>query len=288
MTRVAVLADIHGNLPALEAVIDDLDHLAPDHVIVAGDVVNRGPQSIECLAAIRSFGWPMVYGNHEDYVLKFDTGDVPAEWYTDWWLPTRSVAEALTPDDKTYLRSLPWAWVVDEPGLPAIRVVHGSPRRLNEGLGFWMTKAELLESVQGVPESVIVGAHTHRPFEARVADRWILNCGALGAPFNGDPAAQYVLLTESNHTWEAEFRSIPYDHAPLYEAWERGGHLQRSMIAQVFKYEVETATFHLMSYMDFCDAHGLDVNTLASFEWYRRASADVVPGRSMKNKPEHE
>lgn len=281
MMRVAILGDIHGNLPALEAVIADLGPLAPDLVIVDGDIVNRGPQSRECVQAIQAQGWLAVYGNHEDYVLAFDEGRAPYEWYSDWWLPVRRVAEELSADEMAYLRALPRYYVLREPGLPAIRIVHGSPRALNDGLGFWMTDEELCAAIGCVPEPVVVGAHTHRPFDRRVAPRWALNCGAVGAPYNGDPAAQYLLLTSRDAAWEADFRGVPYDRAPLYVAWDRAGYMEH-VIAQVFRYEIETATYHLESYLEFCQARSLDRDALSSFEQYRRASWNVTPGRSLR------
>jgi predicted phosphodiesterase len=285
MTRIAILGDIHGNLPALEAVTADLETLAPDQVIVDGDIVNRGPQSRECVQAIRAHGWPAVFGNHEQYVLTFSEGRTPDGWDLDWWMPARRVAEELSTDEMAYLRGLPWYYIVDEPGLPAIRIVHGSPRALNDGLGFWMTDEELRAAVASAPEPVVVGAHSHRPFDRRVAQRWVLNCGAVGAPYNGDPAAQYLVLTSRDGTWRADFRGVTYDRAPLYAAWERTGYMEH-VIAQVFRYEIETATYHLESYLEYCRAHGLERNVLASFEEYRRASWNVRPGRSLRLRTE--
>ena len=282
MTRIAVIADIHGNLPALRAALADIEQAAPDQVIVAGDVINRGPQSKECLDLVREMGWPVIYGNHEDYVLKFADASAPEEWNGDWWLPTRSVAQVeLTADDLAYLKALPLYHVVDVPGLPAIRIVHGSLRALNEGLGFWMSDERLIAAVGASPQPIVIGAHTHRPFNRRVARWWALNPGAVGVPFNGNPAAQYLILTAQNGDWQADFRAVPYDRSPVYAAWERTGHLERSMAAQVFKYEVETATFHLMSYIEFCETRGLPLNAMASFAQYRGATADTAPGRAL-------
>jgi predicted phosphodiesterase len=282
MTRIAILADIHGNLPALEAALADLKRVAPDQVIVNGDVINRGPQSKECLAAVRATGWPVIFGNHEEYVLLADDGNPPPGWESDWWLPTRLVAEELSAEEIAYIRAMPWDYVVDVPGLPGIRIVHGSMRALNDGIGFWLSDDELLDAIRAAPEPVVIGAHTHRTFERRVGDRWALNCGAIGVPFNGNPAAQYLVMTGARGVWQADFRAVPYDRTPVYAAWERTGYLQRSMAAQVFKYEVETATFHLMSYIRFCDNNHLEHNAIQSFMRYRRATAHLTPGRSLK------
>jgi predicted phosphodiesterase len=282
MVRIAVVSDIHGNLPALEAVLDDLHAMAPDQVIVNGDIINRGPQSVECLQRICALGWAVVFGNHEEYALKRIDGEVPAPWHTRFWEPFQRVAEALSADEIAYLRALPRDYVVDVPSLPALRIVHGSMRALNDALGYWMSDAELLEAVDGAPEPIVIGAHSHRTFERRVGTRWLLNSGSVGAPFNGDPGAQYVLMTAANGDWKAEFRSVSYDRAPVYAAWARSGELERCMSAQVFKYEVETATFHLGSYIRFCELHALERNARASFERYRDVAHNVQPGRSLK------
>jgi predicted phosphodiesterase len=255
-------------------------------VVVDGDLINRGPQSKECLAAIRATGWPVVFGNHEDYVLKFGTPDRPPDWNSDWWLPPRRGWEELSVDEIAYLTELPWHHVIDAPGLPALRIVHGSPRALNEGLGFWMSDAELLAAVAGTPEPVVIGAHTHRPFDRRLNGHWVLNCGAVGAPFNGNPSAQYLVLTGHDGAWQTDFRAIPYDRTPVYEAWERTGYMARSVVAQIFKYEVETATFHLPSFIGFCEARDLEPNAMSSFVLYRGATADVPAGRSLRHRAE--
>jgi predicted phosphodiesterase len=223
-----------------------------------------------------------VFGNHEDYALKRLSGDVPEKWLNDFWYPFQHVAEELSADEVAYLQRLPWEHVVSISNLPTIRVVHGSMRALNDGMGFWMDDAELLEAVDGAPEPIVIGAHSHRTFQRRVGERWVLNSGSVGAPFNGDPGAQYLLMTTQNGHWEAEFRSVPYDRTPVYEAWARSGDLERSMAARVFMYEVETATFHLGSYIRFCEQRGLEPNDLASFELYREATQHIVRGRSLK------
>ena len=127
MPRVAILADIHGNLPALEAVRADLARVAPDVVIVAGDVINRGPQSKACLQAIRATGWTVLFGNHEDYVLKLADGSLPTPGdERDWWLPAARVAEDLSAEELAYLAALPREHVV-EPSLVE-GVKHHEPR----------------------------------------------------------------------------------------------------------------------------------------------------------------
>lgn len=274
MPRVAILADIHGNLPALEAVQADLARVAPDVVIVAGDVINRGPQSKACLQAIRATGWTVLFGNHEEYVLKLADGSLPTPGdERDWWLPAARVAEDLSAEELAYLAALPREHVVALPGLPAIRVLHGSLRALNDGIGFWMSDDDLRAGVCAAPEPIVVGAHTHRPYSRQLDGHWALNCGAVGFPFNGNPAAQYLVLDSANGDWAADFRAVPYDRAPVYAAWESTDILERSVIARVFRLEVETASPHLNNYDRFCARRGLSPTDPASFDRYRAHAA---------------
>lgn len=280
--RIAIVSDIHGNLPALQAVLNDLTRVRPDRVYVNGDVVNRGPQSKECLDRVRALGWPVVFGNHEEYVLKFRHGAWGEDGHSPFWLPVRRLAEdELTADDIAYLERLPHSRVIALPGLPPIRLVHGSMRALNEGLGPWLDDDELLAAVDGAPEPVIIGAHTHRTFERRVDARWIINCGAVGMPYNGDPAAQYLLLTATDGEWQAQFRAVPYDRSPVYAAWARTGYLELSVSARLMVYELETATYHFGPYFDFCEQHGYDRNDPLAFAAYQQMSRDVIPGRPV-------
>lgn len=286
MPRLAILADVHGNLPALEAVQADLARLAPDAVIVAGDVINRGPQSAECLQAVRATGWTVLFGNHEDYILKLADGSLPApDDDEDWWLPARRVADELSAEELAYLAALPRQHVVALPGLPAIRVLHGSLRALNDGIGFWMTDADLRDAIGAAPETIVVGAHTHRPYSRYIDGHWALNCGAAGFPFNGDPAAQYLVLESENGAWAADFRAMPYDRTPVFAAWERTGILRRSVIARVFRLEIETASPHLNRYDRFCEERGLSPGDPASFEHYLAQSARSAPRQAPGHQP---
>lgn len=286
MTRIAILSDIHGNLPAFEAVQRDIVQLAPDRVIVDGDILNRGPQSIECLHAVRATGWPVIFGNHEEYALKRRGSDAPAEWLLPFYDPFQQIAEGLSDEEAAYLRALPHSMVIDLPGLPALHITHGSPFALNDGLGHWLSDAEVLERAQAVPEPVLIGAHTHRPFDRHVADRWVLNSSAVGVPFNGDPRAQYLVMNSDNGAWSAELRAVPYDREKVYAAYESSGGL-RHVINHVFKLEVETATFHFASYARYCKDRGLDVDSIASFERYRAVAVRIKPGRSLKPSSPH-
>lgn len=285
-TTLAILADIHGNLPAFEAVQADIAAIEPDQVIVNGDIVNRGPQSLDCLEAVRATGWPVIYGNHEDYAVKRRERGFPPEWGAPFFDPFQQVADSLNDEQDAYLRSLPTFRVVDLPGLPALHITHGSPRALNDGLGPWLDDAAVVERLDMIAEPVLIGAHTHRPFDRRIGERWVLNTSAVGVPYNGNPHAQYLLLTGEDGAWHATFRRVAYDRGLVYAAYESNGAMDY-VINHVFKHEIETATFHLGSYIRFCKAHDLEQDSMGNFKRYCATTAHVVPGRSLKPSASH-
>src|SRR5574340_118828 len=130
--RFAVLADVHGLLPGLEAALREISLLGVDGLIVAGDMV-AGPSSEEVLYLLQEHHAWMIQGNNEAYVLGFDSDSPP-----DWWLTCaqwgfiRWNHEHLSRTSLNFLASLPQECVVHVDGCDPIRVVHGSPRDPSE------------------------------------------------------------------------------------------------------------------------------------------------------------
>jgi hypothetical protein len=114
-----------------------------------------------------------------------------------------------------------------------------------------------------------------------VGDRWLLNTGSVGAPFNGNPCAQYLVMTAIDGAWQADFRCVPYDRARTYAAWERTGYLEHNTTGRIFKLEVETATYHYYPYIDFCKANALDEMQISTFDAYRATTRFLPPGRTL-------
>jgi predicted phosphodiesterase len=228
--RLAVLADIHGNLPALEAVLADVQRHGVDDIIVAGDHVTGGPHPVQVLCLLRSLGCWMILGNREDYLLTYDAEDEPDERReSDQWASLRWTYLRLGREMLDFIASLPQQRVVTLDGAAPIRVVHGSPRDLSEGLfpdhdlvamalferaGFFLLGREPVKLdviLTQMDEPVLVCGHTHIPWTREKNGRLVLNPGSVGTPLNGDVRAQYALLTWREGRWWAEQRAVPYD-----------------------------------------------------------------------------
>lgn len=255
MIRMAVIADIHGNMPALEAVIDDLEHQSVDEVLVAGDLVGRGPQGSRVVKRIRELGWPTIAGNHEEYLLGFRRGEIPERWKTaEEWAAGRWMAAELDEDDATHLESLPFS--LERPGL---KVVHGTPTTNRDGIGPWTRDAELQSHLQHVEERVLVCAHIHRPMIRELAGVLVVNVGAVGLPFNRDHRAQYAIFSSGGeYGWDVELRQVPYDLTRIFEICESTGFLaEGGVTARLLRMELEFATPILVPYLDWTKAQNL-------------------------------
>lgn len=237
--RIAFLADIHGNLPALEAVIADLKIQAPDQVVLVGDQINRCPWTNEVLDLLAELGWPAIYGNHEYIIARIRTPENfypftdPLRYPTLWWTHSQ-----LTPQHLAALYHLPAELTLTFPNLPSIYVTHGLPGNCYRGFLPEDSDAQLTQILEPVKTKYIVSAHTHRPLDrtvpfvaavksngvdardAKTTVRRILNPGSVGLPYNGDVRAQYLLLEAQAGDWQPRFRQIDYDMDRLVKEFE--------------------------------------------------------------------
>ena len=206
VTRLAFLADIHGNLPALQAVILDLHTQSPDAVYLVGDQINRCPWSNEVFDLISDLGWPSIYGNHELVLRKLsgshepyvfdDRRRFPDLWWTLQRLGSRRL-EALT--------KLPSDLSLDAGGGPPIRLVHGVPGNPFRGVFLHSDAQHIDGAFAGVDEPLVVCAHTHQPLHRSMERRLILNGGSVGIPYNGDPPRAVLGLDVHGRRLDASF-----------------------------------------------------------------------------------
>ena len=220
MTRLAVLADIHGNLPALQAVIDDMAQYAVDHVVVAGDSVNWGPFSRQVLEIISERRWAVIRGNNAYYALDFGTCRAPEHWKS-FTLPI-FLREQLGDAWLNVIACQPDTLCLRFPDAPPIRVFHGIPGDPFVSINPLSTPSEIENWLRPVQEDTVIAAHSHIAMERQMA-RWrIFNPGSVGVPLDGDVSASYMILRGDNHGWELErHRRIPFDPAPVLNEFER-------------------------------------------------------------------
>lgn len=224
MTKIALLADIHGNLPALEAVLDDVAQFHVDAIVVAGDSVNCAPFSAQVLERLVKTGVHLMRGNHEFYVLEHETPRVPIE-RKDLTTPVW-VKQNLGKKWVTFLATLPDTLVLHYPDAISVRVVHGIPNNHFKGIYPHTTPEEVYTMLESVTEEAVLLAHTHlainRHIEIHGRNWHLINGGSVGLPLDGVPSrASYAVLDGDYSGWTPTFRRVMYDNSRLFEAFEQ-------------------------------------------------------------------
>ena len=211
--RIAVLSDVHSNLPALEAVLKDVDSQRPDQALVAGDLVGYNPWPNEVLGILRERHVTAIRGNHDRAVLSGDTS-----WFNDLaaaaicW--TRIV---LTPASVGYLSGLEdrtRARVAEG----TVAMYHGSPRNDDEYVMPWAAD-EALVRMAGAPFTVL--GHTHLPMSLAFPSGLLVNPGSVGQPRDQDPRAAWGLLDTTACRFDV--RRVAYDIGAVVRAIHKAG-----------------------------------------------------------------
>lgn len=211
--KLAFFSDVHANLPALEAVLEDIDRRRPDMVFCLGDLVGYAPWPNEVVEAVRARGIPTIAGNYDEGV-GLDSDDCGCAYRTDE--DRRRGAESIAFTNETvigatrdYLRALPRHLRMTfqrprAPEAPAIQVlmVHGGPRRINEYLFEDRPDESFVRMMTKAEADVMLFGHTHKPYHKRLAagdggtgrTLHAINIGSVGKPKDGDPRACYTIV----------------------------------------------------------------------------------------------
>ena len=225
--RVAVITDIHGNLPALEAALARIDALGIERICCGGDLVGYGPHPDAVCARIADRGIPTIHGNY-DYAIARDLEDCGCAYIAqhDRELGQRSVAWTLEHTGraaKAFLRELPFD-LRFALGERAVHLVHGSPRKVNEYL-FEDKPARLYERLAAAEEAdALVFGHTHKPWIATFGGVRFVNCGSVGKPKDGDPRAAFAVLDlDARGAVRAVIERVAYDAGSVAREIEAAG-----------------------------------------------------------------
>jgi putative phosphoesterase len=204
--RIAAIYDIHANLPALEAVLEDIRHAEVDCVLVGGDVL-PGPMPRETIASLLNLNMPVhfIYGNGEVAVLEQMAGRDPATVPAQYRPIIRWTAQQLYPEYEHLLAGWPKTLSIAIPGLGDVLFCHATPRNENEYFTRLTPEDCLLPIFQGLEVSVVVCGHTHMQFDRRIGSTRVVNAGSVGMPF-GEPGAYWLRLGP-----DVQLRHTPYD-----------------------------------------------------------------------------
>jgi hypothetical protein len=195
---------------------------------------------------VRSLGWTLLRGNHEDYVLAQCCDlldDNPLG--NPIWQPARWTAQQIGKQGDN-IATLPISTTVCGPHDTRVLIAHGRPDVNNNGVFGRTTDDELRDMLGPQPPELFICAHTHVPLVRRVDGTLVMNVGAVGLPFNGDPRAQYGIVTWRDGAWHAELRAVEYSRQATMDAFATNGFFEGGgPLSRVILREVETARPHL-------------------------------------------
>ena len=207
MMRVAAIYDIHGNLPALEAVLDEIRLEEVDQVVVGGDVV-PGPMPSDCVSALQDLSVPVqsIQGNGEREILTLHRGEeltrVPPQLHEAMhWVESQLPEEHLTE-----FAVWPLTLRLEIPGFGDVDFCHATPRDDNEIFTRITPEARLRPIFEATSAAFVICGHTHMQFDRRIGDVRVINAGSVGMPY-GEPGAYWALLGSTG----VELRRTSYD-----------------------------------------------------------------------------
>ncbi|QEP43276.1 metallophosphoesterase [Ectothiorhodospiraceae bacterium BW-2] len=236
--KLAVFSDVHGNIAALEAVMADIINWRAEVVVMNGDLINRGPNSVEVYQLLRRTlpDCYLLQGNHESFTRfchhhrpksEIDYG---VKQFTYW------TATKMAP----YIDEIAsWGESLDLSDLDGgmVHITHGSRIGNREGITPEMSDEELAKRVGGGSQ-LFIASHTHKPLQRRLDGSLVVNTGSVGSSFDRDYRPSYGRFLFRQGRWQSEIRRVAYDRSRIYRDYESSGFLEEAgPLAQVMLME---------------------------------------------------
>lgn len=209
--RIAFISDIHGNLPAFRAVLNDIDHRNIDKTYCAGDFVNPFKESLDVWNELKRRKIKCVRGNHEDYIVHFfeETRGPKKDWMT---FNQRSVAQVSQYLGKTIaneLSEIPFDEVIETTG-PSLYLCHASPL-INFKSHNDLMNDEMEKAIRSVEENFIISGHKHYHEVKELFGKTMVIIGSLGMPLNNINKAQYLIVEIDGENVDFKPIHVEYD-----------------------------------------------------------------------------
>jgi putative phosphoesterase len=210
--KIALLGDIHANLPALEAVLEHARQQGAQVRWNIGDYVGYGAFPEEVVQLVQQENIPSIAGNYDRKVLRFPkkqgkwrTSKRPEKYFAFQW-----AYENLSANSRQYLQALPAELRLQVEGWEVL-LTHGSPASIEEPLTPDTPLERLLELAELAAADLVICGHSHQPFTSQAGDAWFINTGSIGRPDDGDPRAAYALLELTPKAIQVQHFRLEYD-----------------------------------------------------------------------------
>jgi len=232
--RVAVVSDIHGNLTALEAVIADLEPVAPDFVLHGGDLAASGARPAQVVDRIRALGWPGVAGNTDEMLWASERraeleARVPKlrSLFQVIFGEFAPATRALLGEERiAWLKNLPAQWTGE-----GLVLVHASPGTLWRAPLKTAADEEFAAAYSPLAAHTVVYGHIHTPFVRSIAGMTVANTGSVSLSYDGDPLASYLLLEDGRPA----IRRVEYDIEREIRSLKDSNYPQAAWLAEILR-----------------------------------------------------
>ena len=234
LRRTALVSDVHGNAPALRAVLGELDREAIEQVVCLGDLLYGGPAPVECLELVRTRGWPVVLGNADAFAVDPATAEGSLEPVTPQQLEVAAWLRArLSPEQVAAISAWPLSVEADLGHGHRLLAFHATPGSYHPLLLPTMAEGAFRAALGGVAADICAGGHTHLQFVRRVGASTFVNPGSVGFGYDHehadegfalDPWASYALITTSDSTLRIELRRVAFDASAVAAALREAGY----------------------------------------------------------------
>ncbi len=232
--KIAILSDIHGNLPALQTVATHIEAWQPDFVFVNGDVVNRGPKPAACLQFVLdkevTANWQMIQGNHETYVIGHAQADAEQNGRAfDINRPSYWTYQQLN-GEVAAMTTWPSSRTLTAPDGSTAHITHASRRGNRDSIlphtPIEKVRLQIAPPDSAPPTALFATAHIHHAFIRQVDETLVVNSGSAGQLCYGDTRASYAQIVWRSGQWQAQLIHLEYDMAQTDRDFHASGFLE--------------------------------------------------------------
>lgn len=251
--KIAILSDIHGNIDALDAVLDDANRQRVDGYVVCGDILTDGPCMTDVLERVRALTAHVVKGNREDYLAKYRSGARLGWGDSKQYSMLRWTYAQMNTADLDYIEQLPEQLSIRLDERVSVRAVHGSPSSMYELLDPDVDMEALVRAALATPDRALAFGHRHMQWTGKVRGRLLINPGSVGVHFNPECKAEYGILTLEGGSLTAEHRLVSYDFVALMRRLNTSGLMAAAPVWSRVTFEgVRAGTNYCLLFLEDC------------------------------------